>query len=779
MSTNPLDLSPRIRELFEAALNIEPAERAAWLDNRCTDAMDRLAVERLLTADNVQSNAVVDHAFSDLLGHIGETDSAVPSAGTQIGVFTLHEQLGEGGSSIVFKASREQEGVTQVVALKLLRRNLYTEDERRSFRDERRALSQLQHPGIARLIEGGLTEAGTPYIALDLVEGESIIDHARSHTLDLSQRLRLFVDVCRAVEAAHRALIVHRDLKPSNVMVTTSGEVKLLDFGIAKLLDNGSETDATQTQHAAMTPAYAAPEQFARGQITTATDVYSLGVLLGELITGHRHETGDSRTPSAQVTDIAAAQAHLTSARVMRKRLRGDLDNIVLKATAEEPENRYASAGAFADDIARHLHGEPVFAHPPSRLYRARKFVGRHRGGVITTVAFLLAIIAALGVALWQGREARHAAQRANAMRDFMVSAFAEAEPSVPREGPPRITEVVSEAISKARADPQMNLEVRTELLSRLGNVLVGQGDLDKARETLEWNYAEALSSFGIDSSLTIDAGRELVAVMILNGDFPPARILIDKLLEHVPKSDALARAKLYFDSARLGTKTHELKRALSDAAEGLRLARGIGSNEAILPALDDYGNVQLSANDAEGAIATFGEALDLRKRRFGPVHLHVANSEAALSRAYRRHGDVAAAEQHIRTALAVDTQILPKDDWRHANHLNALMMIQYGNRDFRRALENANEGLRINRIANGDNHPETANDLNSVGMLNLQLGNYKDALHPLRESLMLSVANQGPQNFDTAVAHANYGVALGGVGRFKEGEAEIEKGLA
>ncbi len=483
MSANPLDLSPRIRELFEAALNIEPTERAAWLDSRCPDAMNRLAVERLLTADHVHANRVVDHPFSDLLDHIGETHPERPPAGTRVGAFTLHEQLGEGGSSIVFRATREQDGVTQVVALKLLRRNLFTEDERRRFRDERRALSQLQHPGIARLIEGGLTEAGTPYIALDLVEGESIVDHARNRQLDLPQRLRLFVDVCRAVEAAHRALIVHRDLKPSNVMVTSAGEVKLLDFGIAKLLDNGGDSDATQTHHAAMTPAYAAPEQFARGQITTATDVYSLGVLLGELITGHRHEHGDSRTPSAQVTDSAAAQAQITNARAMRKRLRGDLDNIVLKATAEEPENRYASAGALADDIARHLKREPVVAHPPSHRYRAFKFISRHRGGVISTALFLAAILSALGIAVWQGDVARHEARRATAVRDFIEGLFDPLLHGISKDQQPSLVELLARGATQIESSAQLEPSERVDLLSTFSRLHESIGELTRARE--------------------------------------------------------------------------------------------------------------------------------------------------------------------------------------------------------------------------------------------------------------------------------------------------------
>ncbi len=278
-----------LRDLFEETLALPPAERAAFLAARGVDADMRARLERMIAAD-ADDDVMLERSADAVARAIGETDEthALPP-GTRIGPFTLIEVLGEGGSSTVFRAERIADGVRQVVALKLLRRSLYSRDAQRQFRRERSALAQLRHPGIARLIEGGISESGLAYIALDLVEGTPITDHARTLRLDLRARLKLFLQVCRAVEAAHRALIVHRDLKPSNVLVTADGEVKLLDFGIAKLLD---ADDETQTRLPAFTPAYAAPEQRTGAPITTATDVYALGVLLGELVTGQRLNDG-------------------------------------------------------------------------------------------------------------------------------------------------------------------------------------------------------------------------------------------------------------------------------------------------------------------------------------------------------------------------------------------------------------------------------------------------------------------------------------------------------
>jgi tetratricopeptide (TPR) repeat protein len=435
-----MQTSQSLRDLFEAAIELAPAARAAFLDQRCADPSLRARVERLLHAD-ADATALFSGGARAAALAIGDAELAdVLPPGSRIGPFELIAVLGEGGSSTVFRARREVQGVRQDVALKVLRRGLYSPDAQRQFRRERQALAQLQHPGIARLIEGGVTDNGLAYIALDLVEGRPITDYARELRLDLHARLGLFLQVCRAVEAAHRALIVHRDLKPSNVLVTSDGQVKLLDFGIAKLLDRNDET---QTRLPAFTPAYAAPEQRDGGLITTATDVYALGILLGELVTGQRLTGQTGRTPSSQITGREAPGALPAPAPITRRALRGDIDNIVLKAIEAGPERRYASAGAFADDIVRMLEGRPVAAHPPSRAYRTRKFIQRHRGSVAATLLFLLALIAAFGIALWQAKVARDAARtaereaaRANATKDFLIRVFRASDPRIAQDKP-------------------------------------------------------------------------------------------------------------------------------------------------------------------------------------------------------------------------------------------------------------------------------------------------------------------------------------------------------
>ena len=766
-----------LREIFEEAVGLAPEDRRVFLESRCADPEMRQRIERMLAADT-ENDVVFEQSADAVARVIGDPDvRQMLPPGSRIGPFELIEVLGEGGSSTVFRAVRDADGVRQHVALKLLRRGLYSPEARRQFRRERHALAQLQHPGIARLIEGGVSDSGLAYIALDLVEGEPITDHARARRMDLRVRLELFLQVCRAVEAAHHALIVHRDLKPSNVLVTAAGEVKLLDFGIAKLLD--ADDDDTQTRLPAFTPAYAAPEQRSGGLITTATDVYALGVVLGELVTGRRLNDGSSRTPSDRVAAATEPGVLPASPEITRRQLRGDIDNIVLKAIASEPERRYASAGALAADIERLLDGRPVSAHPPSTWYRTRKFVARHKSGVGASVAVVVAVLAALTVALWQANAARREALRANAMRDFMFSAFAEAEPGSPREGPPTIAAVVEQSAHKARADAAMNIDARTELLTQLGGVLRGQGRLDSARENLEWNYAQAKAAFGETAALTLAAGRELLATMILRGDFAEARTLADRLIAIAPPRGAGVRSLIFGDSALLASKEHEYKRASADSRTSVELAEASGDPDLVDQALEGAGNVALGTNQPAEAVRTYEELLTRYTRKHGARHLSVAGTQASLSRAYRQQGDLVRAEEHIHRALEIDDAVLAHDDWRRAEHLNALTMVMYQQRDYKGALDAAAETLRINRVARGEDHPEIANDYNSVGMMHALLEEWSDAVTPLREALRRSEAAYGPEHFETAVTRSNLGVVLANSGDVAAGEAELAHAIA
>ncbi len=331
--------------------------------------------------------------------------------GKRIGPYTLDAWIGDGGSASVYRAHRLVEGVRQTVAIKVLHRGMQAPEARQQFDRERRVLSVLEHASIARWIDGGVTRDGAAYLVLEFVDGQSITSFARAKKLSLRSRIGLMIEVANAVDAAHRALIVHRDLKPGNLLVNGSGQIKLLDFGIAKLLEGDGEN---QTQVHMFTPAYAAPEQRSGGTITTATDVYALGVILGELLIGKRFNSEITTTPSLQIDDEATEEGTLPAPPArLRQLIKGDIDNILLKALANDPNKRYSSAAAFADDLRCALEGRPVAAHPPSRRYRASKFITRNKISVGLVTALSIGIIAASIVSVLFAISAERARERA------------------------------------------------------------------------------------------------------------------------------------------------------------------------------------------------------------------------------------------------------------------------------------------------------------------------------------------------------------------------------
>jgi non-specific serine/threonine protein kinase/serine/threonine-protein kinase len=414
----------RIKQLFEAALEREPAERSAFLDEQCAgDADLRHEVDALLSADNENDEFLQEPAV-DLLG-LGASGTDV-APGLRIGPYRVLREMGRGGMGVVYEAERADLQYRKRVAIKVIRRGMDSELILRRFRQERQILAALNHPNIAGLLDGGMTPDGQPYLVMEFVEGVPIHSYVTRHNLSLPDRIRLFREVCAAVHFAHQNLVVHRDLKPSNILVTEAGDVKLLDFGVAKMLRPDLELTVPVTEAGArvLTPAYASPEQIRGEQVTTATDVYSLGVILYEVLTGRPpfdfSDTSFQQVermvcdaiptrPSAAVAFDTTRPTDSPELRALRRMLIGELDNIVLMAMRKEPSRRYASAAALADDLGRYLGGLPVVALKDTALYRLRKFVQRQKYFAIAAAIGFLVLCGGIGATLWQARGANQA----------------------------------------------------------------------------------------------------------------------------------------------------------------------------------------------------------------------------------------------------------------------------------------------------------------------------------------------------------------------------------
>jgi serine/threonine-protein kinase len=568
MTRASVELLATLDRLLVQALELGQTERETWLA--------RLRQEQPAQAAELEA-LLAEEARLDAAGFLAKAAGEAPALrgpgleGRRLGAYTLERPLGQGGMGTVWLARRSDGRYEGQVAVKLLNLALLDPVGSERFRREGTLLARLSHPNIARLLDAGVTDEGQPYLVLEYVEGARIDRHCDDHRLAPETRLRLFLDVLGAVSHAHANLIVHRDLKPSNILVARDGTVKLLDFGIGKLLEDGAAESAAATLSdaggRALTPEYAAPEQVAGGTITTATDVYALGVLLFLLLAG-RHPTGEgSRTAAEHFQGVLQTEPPRLSAAVsgaaarggtserLRRLYRGDLDNIVARALKKRPEERYATVGALAEDIRRHLSHEPVAARPDSLVYRAGKFVRRNRLGVGLTATAVLTLVAGLVGTIVQARRADRAARAAEAERDFAFRQLSRAEAvndlnyfvlsdAAPSGRPFTVGTLMAQAESivvRSRSDSSAD---RAELFLALGRQYSLHDEDAKARRLLESGYA--LSRGLRDPSIRAKAACALGVPLGRSGELDRAERLVREGLAELPDDPRFALDHIY-----------------------------------------------------------------------------------------------------------------------------------------------------------------------------------------------------------------------------------------
>jgi len=507
----------RIKSVLERAVDLDPAERPPYLDEACASDPDlREEVESLLLSHERAGAGFLQRPAIDLLEPGSEEVQPLSRVGSRAGVYEIMQDIARGGMGEVYRARRVDGQYEKEVAVKLVRGGLDSSFVLERFRHERQILASLDHPDIARLLDGGTTEDGVPYLVMELIAGVPIDQYCDAHNLSITRRLQLFHQVCGAVQYAHQRLVIHRDIKPSNILVTGAGEPKLLDFGIAKIWDPSSNRETTLLRP--MTPEYASPEQIRGEPITTASDVYSLGVVLYQLLTGHSPYPGDTSTahqlaravceddplrPSAvvvkpgrlrdgdQVVEVSPEQVSRmreSSPAKLRRRLAGDLDNITLTALRKEPQRRYASVEQLAEDVRRHLRALPVVATKDSWRYRAGKFARRHKAGVAAAAAVLLTLLAGMGATVREARIARRQAELARTERARAERRFNDVR---------RLANSLMFELHDSIKDLPGSTPARKLLVSRALEYLDGLNQEGKGDESLQRELADAYERIG------------------------------------------------------------------------------------------------------------------------------------------------------------------------------------------------------------------------------------------------------------------------------------------
>ncbi|PAP81675.1 hypothetical protein B1759_10270 [Rubrivirga sp. SAORIC476] len=666
----------RVGDVFDAVADLPPDARADALDRLCRSAdghLDthlRAEVESLLAADTT----------ADLFGEGMDTDHAAALVsdaavtGERVGAWRVVREIGRGGMGRVDLVERADGAYRQAAALKRL--GLVAGERVRLFVRERQILARLKHPGIARLLDGGVTAQGVPYLVMEYVEGEPLTAYADAHDLSLDARIALFLQVCDAVGYAHRHLVVHRDLKPSNVFVTEEGDVKLLDFGIARLLDEATEVEASvETALPMLTPEYAAPEQVTGEPITTATDVYALGVLLYELLAGTRPYAIQRATLSGIVAAVRDAQPPLPSTvtrEARRRALRGDLDTIVMKALAKDPARRYGAAEDLGADLRRFQRGDPVVARTPTVGYRARRFVGRHRVGVATTV--LVTLLAIGATAFYTSRlaaerdRAERSATRAERTADFLEGIFAGSDPTG-ASNPDSLSarELLDAGAAKARADLAQEPLVLAQMLGTIGRVYRAVGLYDASEPALR----DALGLFeatGEDPLGHRDALLELANLQYRKEAYPQAdrfareALRLDSLYARPGESERLA---ILNTIGLILSDTGELEEAVRVIREVIAGRRADDSEEARVDLgvnLNNLGLILIDLERFDEAELILDEAIALCIETRGADHPYVAfalNSRVAI---HQHRRDFARAVVDQERSVAIGETALGRD---------------------------------------------------------------------------------------------------------------------
>jgi serine/threonine-protein kinase len=708
---------------------------------------------------------------------------AKPEAERRIGPYKILQEIGHGGMGTVYLAARADEQYQKRVAIKVIKAGMGGDEAVGRFRRERQILAGLDHPNIARLLDGGATDEGLPYLVMEHIEGRPLHDYCDSRRLPINDRLRIFQQVCSAVAHAHRNLIVHRDLKPSNILVTPEGVPRLLDFGIAKLLNPELSAEALTATGLAMTPEYASPEQ-ARGEpITTASDVYSLGVILYELLTGQRPYRFRSRNPlevlravieeeparpstavermrvkaavepgtdeGEPITAVKVSQTREgTPARLQRK-LQGDLDTIVMMALRKEPQRRYVSVEALSEDLRRYLEQRPVVARKGTAAYRAGKYVRRHAVSVTASAAFVLLLgVLAVTMTVQSARLARErdAAGRerdkAERVSAFLVDLFKVSDPGEARGNSVTAREILDRGAAGIAGQLKDQPDVKAALMDTMGRVYVALGLYDKARPLAEEALSLRRRALGRESLEVAASLQSVATVLAKKGDYPGA--------------EALQREGLAIRRKLLGNEHADVAASLNSLAATLN-----------------------NKGDYAGAELLHREALAMKRKVWGPEHAEVAITLNNLANTLDDKGDYAAAEALHREALAMRRKLLGSDHPDVAASLNNLAIIRYRLGDYSQAAGFLGDSLAIKRKVLGNEHPDIAASLHNLASVFYQQGDYAAAERHHREALAMKRKLLGNEHPDVASTLNNLGNTLYQEGKYDESEALLREGLA
>lgn len=718
--------------------------------------------------------------------------------GLRIGPYQVLRRLGEGGMGTVYLAARADQEFKKHVAIKVVRKGMASEEIVSRFRRERQILAALDHPGIARLLDGGTTEDGLPYFVLEYVKGQPLGTYCDSHGLSIRERILLFRSICSAVQYAHQNLVIHRDLKPANILVTADGSPKLLDFGIAKLLAPDAlslEAPETATGMHVMTPAYASPEQVRADSLTTASDVYSLGVVLYELLTGRRPyelKTGsqlevyrvvceeEPSRPSTVVTGGGEESHRAVASRAagtpqkLNRLLRGDLDNVVMMAMRKEPQRRYGSVQALSDDLGRYLDGSPVAAHEASLGYRAGKYARKHAAGVSAVATVFVLLLAFAVTAAVQNARIRRERDTADEVTRLLVSLFDVNDPENARGERITAREILDRGARRIEGELKDQPEVKARLLGTIGDIYGKLGLFDQAGPLLDESLRIRRSLHPGDDAAVVESLRGIGRVLDGKGRYAEAEKTFREALamQRRRTGDGPDVAECLRELAVVLEEERKLDEAETLLREALALHRKApGNGHAVAADLSSLALVLTDRGRLDEAEKLHREAVAIDRGALGADHPAYAADLGNLATALYHKGELDEAEKLFREALAIQRKAFGEEHPTVATSVNnvAVILLSKGKLDEAETLYR--EALALHRKALGEAHPAVAQDLNNLALTLHQAGRLdeSEALH--REALAIDLGALGEGHPTVAIDRNNLAGVLLDEGRPAEAE--------
>ncbi len=822
MNSATIELTPerwqRVNEVFDKAVKMDVATRERFLERTCADDPDLLAyIKSLIEADGAPDQTV-HNAIAEAMNVTFTTqpDKADDIAGARIGPYRVERLIGQGGMGAVYLAQRADEEFEQVVAIKLGRHKLVDPMTKARLKAERQILANLDHPNIARLLDGGTTDEGVPYIVMEYIDGVRIDTYCDVHRLSLDERLVLFQSICRAVHYAHQNLVIHRDIKPGNILVTTDGTPKLLDFGIAKLVekDGVATPGLTHEGVSLMTPENASPEQVRGLAVTTATDTYSLGLLLHRLLTGlPAFELDDlspsefarvvceqpATQPSRRLATMPMNVSHLQTVRhasldeiaadrqrtieSLRRAMRGDLDTIVLKALRKEPERRYLSPLQLADDIERYRRAMPIRAHADSWRYRTAKFLQRHAFGVSVAVGGIVLLCGFVATLFLQNERIRAERDHAQSVSQFLEEIFSAPDPANARGLDITAKEILAEGSARIANELDEQPAIRAALMETIGRVYFNLGEYPPSIDMLEQSLELRRVTDGAGSASVASAENALAEALIRTADYPRAETLLLSSLEthrELFGDSGSPVATNRFNLAELYLANGDLDAAETQARQSIAIFASLQPRPAI--ALAEAKNVLARILQTRGELketeTLLREAIQLLETAEGDDHPLMAYYLQSLAVLLKSKGALDDAEATFARSIAVTRRVLGDEHDLVATTLTMLGSLQHERGDLAAAETAYREALKLDIAIRGEVHPFVGYDLTSLAGLLHDKGEYASAEEALRRALSIYDSTLDDDHQYIASALTELGAVLRSAGRHLEALGVLQRAL-